>query len=53
MRASNQPEYSDKYFDDQYEYRHVILTKPMLESLNQREKARLLSEQEWRDLGVV
>merc|ERR1712137_202166 len=35
-------EYSDKYCDTTFEYRHVILPKP----------ARLLSEREWRGLGV-
>jgi cyclin-dependent kinase regulatory subunit CKS1 len=42
-------EYSSKYYDNFYEYRHVILTKEIKKKLN----GGLLSEKEWRDLGVV
>ncbi len=42
-------EYSEKYFDDVYEYRHVLLPKNIYKTLP---KARLLSESEWRALGV-
>ena len=42
-------EYSDKYFDDFYEYRHVILPKHVYKKAP---KGRLLSEMEWRALGV-
>ena len=52
-RSSKQPEYSDKYFDAEYEYRHVILTREMHERVKDRQKTDLLSEQQWRDLGVV
>ncbi|KAF1333406.1 Cyclin-dependent kinase regulatory subunit 1, partial [Globisporangium splendens] len=41
-------EYSEKYVDDTHEYRHVILPKEMQRSLPDR----LLSETEWRQLGV-
>ncbi|XP_027302726.3 cyclin-dependent kinases regulatory subunit 2 [Anas platyrhynchos] len=47
--ASKQIYYSDKYFDEQYEYRHVTLPR---ELLKQVPKTHLMSEEEWRSLGV-
>ncbi|KAH7728414.1 CDC28 protein kinase regulatory subunit 1B [Aphelenchoides avenae] len=41
--------YSDKYEDDTYEYRHVQVPKDVLRRMP---KNRLLSESEWRGLGV-
>mmetsp|Transcript_17898 Transcript_17898/g.33936 ORF Transcript_17898/g.33936 Transcript_17898/m.33936 type:complete len:95 (-) Transcript_17898:445-729(-) len=41
-------EYSEKYCDSKYEYRHVILPKEMVKNMPQR----LLTEREWRGLGV-
>jgi len=43
-------EYSKKYNDDKFEYRHVILPKEVAKRLP--EPQRLLSETEWRSLGV-
>lgn len=57
-------EYSDKYMDDIYEYRHVILPKriakemfrlfhlPDAKSSSKIGDPRLLSENEWRSIGV-
>ena len=58
-------EYSDKYADDVYEYRHVILpkrvAKEMMRYFQQPDPAksgskagepRLLTETEWRNIGV-
>ena len=42
-------EYSDKYKDDTFEYRHVILPKTVFKKMD---KKRLLSEMEWRAIGV-
>ena len=42
-------EYSEKYQDDEHEYRHVLLPKHIFKKVG---KARLLSETEWRSLGV-
>ena len=42
-------EYSDKYTDDYYEYRHVILPKTVYQKMP---KKRILSEMEWRGIGV-
>lgn len=42
-------EYSDKYCDDLYEYRHVILPKEIYKKI---QKNKLLEEMEWRGIGV-
>mmetsp|Transcript_11680 Transcript_11680/g.25081 ORF Transcript_11680/g.25081 Transcript_11680/m.25081 type:complete len:99 (-) Transcript_11680:121-417(-) len=42
-------QYSEKYADDTYEYRHVILPS---EVARECAKDRLLSEDEWRRIGV-
>ena len=42
-------EYSSKYQDKIYEYRHVLLPKEVFEKVPHR---RLLSENEWRSLGL-
>lgn len=42
-------EYSDKYEDELFEYRHVILPKELYKKMP---KNRLLEENEWRSLGV-
>ncbi|GIY13675.1 cyclin-dependent kinases regulatory subunit 1 [Caerostris darwini] len=41
--------YSNKYFDDKFEYRHVIIPKNMLKLVP---KSRLMSENEWREIGI-
>jgi cyclin-dependent kinase regulatory subunit CKS1 len=52
--------YSDRYSDDEFEYRHVILPKQLLkmvpkEYFNQDDTGtlRLLTEQEWRGIGIT
>jgi cyclin-dependent kinase regulatory subunit CKS1 len=42
-------EYSEKYQDDQYEYRHVLLPRQLYKQLPPK---RLLLEHEWRQIGV-
>mmetsp|Transcript_3380 Transcript_3380/g.8368 ORF Transcript_3380/g.8368 Transcript_3380/m.8368 type:complete len:110 (+) Transcript_3380:259-588(+) len=46
--AASRIEYSEKYNDNQYEYRHVILPKEIAKELS----GKLLDENEWRSLGV-
>ncbi|KAJ3647968.1 hypothetical protein Zmor_019809 [Zophobas morio] len=41
--------YSNKYYDDEYEYRHVMLPKEMVQLVP---KSHLMSEEEWRRIGV-
>jgi cyclin-dependent kinase regulatory subunit CKS1 len=52
--------YSERYSDDEYEYRHVILPKGMLKYLPETlfspedpNVLRLLSESEWRGIGIT
>ena len=42
-------EYSDKYADELFEYRHVILPKDLFKKIPRN---KLLDEIEWRNLGV-
>ncbi|XP_066921775.1 cyclin-dependent kinases regulatory subunit 1-like [Clytia hemisphaerica] len=48
--SRNQIFYSDKYSDEEYEYRHVLIPKEMVKKVP---KTRLMQENEWRDLGVT
>uniref|UniRef100_A0A4W5MV86 Cyclin-dependent kinases regulatory subunit n=1 Tax=Hucho hucho TaxID=62062 RepID=A0A4W5MV86_9TELE len=41
--------YSDKYDDEKFEYRHVMLPKDIAKRVP---KTHLMSETEWRNLGV-
>ena len=53
--------YSERYSDDEYEYRHVILPKPLFKMIpkeffvdnDNRNTLRLLSEEEWRGIGIT
>lgn len=42
--------YSDKYYDDQYEYRHIIMPKDYAKSIPRN---HLMTETEWRNLGIA
>lgn len=48
-KLSKEIYYSDKYADDEYEYRHVMLPKELLKIVP---KDHLMSETEWRSIGV-
>uniref|UniRef100_A0A1B0G240 Cyclin-dependent kinases regulatory subunit n=1 Tax=Glossina morsitans morsitans TaxID=37546 RepID=A0A1B0G240_GLOMM len=41
--------YSDKYYDEKYEYRDVVLPKELAKPVP---KIHLMSEAEWRSIGV-
>ncbi|MCJ1332348.1 Cyclin-dependent kinases regulatory subunit (Cell division control protein cks1) [Thelotrema lepadinum] len=51
--------YSARYSDDEYEYRHVQLPKPMLKIIpkeyfdTNNNTLKLLWEEEWRGLGIT
>lgn len=47
--STNQIQYSEKYFDAIFEYRHVILPADVAKHVP---KDKLLTETEWRSLGV-
>ena len=50
MRDEDRPIfYSSKYYDDEYEYRHVILPKRLKHYFT---RSKLYSEKEWRSIGV-
>ncbi|XP_066424176.1 cyclin-dependent kinases regulatory subunit 1 isoform X1 [Molothrus aeneus] len=49
VMAHKQIYYSDKYDDEEFEYRHVMLPKDIAKLVP---KTHLLSESEWRNLGV-
>jgi len=42
-------QYSDKYFDAEFEYRHVILPPDIARIIP---RTHLMTETEWRNLGV-
>ncbi|CAD8155865.1 unnamed protein product [Paramecium octaurelia] len=45
--------YSEKYCDDEFEYRHVILPEEIYKTLEKIQNSqRLHTEKEWRSLGV-
>jgi len=46
---SKQIYYSDRYYDDKFEYRHVVLPKELAKLVP---KTHLMSEDEWRSIGV-
>mmetsp|Transcript_3879 Transcript_3879/g.11244 ORF Transcript_3879/g.11244 Transcript_3879/m.11244 type:complete len:95 (-) Transcript_3879:2376-2660(-) len=46
---ANQIQYSERYYDDVYEYRHVVLPSDIAKIMP---KNRLLAEVEWRSYGI-
>ena len=50
MNFPKELEMSEKYYDETYEYKHVILTKEIFEKIP---KFKLLKEEEWRALGIA
>uniref|UniRef100_A0A8C6VMJ5 Cyclin-dependent kinases regulatory subunit n=1 Tax=Naja naja TaxID=35670 RepID=A0A8C6VMJ5_NAJNA len=49
IMTNRQIYYSDKYDDEEFEYRHVMLPKDIAKLVP---KTHLMSESEWRNLGV-
>ncbi|XP_062566712.1 cyclin-dependent kinases regulatory subunit 1-like [Saccostrea cucullata] len=47
--SADQISYSEKYNDEKYEYRHVILPNDIAKLVP---KNHLMTETEWRNLGV-
>lgn len=52
--------YSERYSDEEYEYRHVILPKPLFKMIpknffnpDNSGTLRLLTEEEWRGIGIT
>ncbi|KAM8872897.1 cyclin-dependent kinases regulatory subunit 2-like [Synchiropus splendidus] len=49
VMSQNQIYYSNRYNDDLYEYRHVVLPREMAKYVP---RSHLMTEDEWRRLGV-
>uniref|UniRef100_A0A2I3SW92 Cyclin-dependent kinases regulatory subunit n=1 Tax=Pan troglodytes TaxID=9598 RepID=A0A2I3SW92_PANTR len=49
IMSHKQIHYSDRYDDDEFEYRHVMLPKDIAKLVP---KTHLMSESEWRNLGI-
>lgn len=45
----NEIQYSDKYFDETHEFRHVIIPRKYVNLIS---KTHLMSEAEWRSIGI-
>lgn len=43
-------EYSEKYHDDMYEYRHVILPREIAKRIS--DPPKILEEEQWRGIGI-
>lgn len=50
IRQQDKPEYSERYLDDHFEYRYVVLPREMANELKSRGKLR---EEEWRGMGIT
>jgi len=47
--------YSERYCDDAFEYRHVLVPKDLVQHVRSRQRQRpdrLLLESDWRNLGI-
>ena len=40
----------EEYYDDEYEYRHVIVPKEYMKFIP---KGHLMTESEWRNIGIA
>ncbi|EAR82230.1 cyclin-dependent kinase regulatory subunit (macronuclear) [Tetrahymena thermophila SB210] len=49
-RFPNEIQYGEKYYDDYYEYRHVILPKQIFKTMPRDQK--VLTESQWRMMGI-
>lgn len=49
MRNAEEIEYSDKYFDEEFEYRHVLLPRATASKL---EGFKLISEEKCKEFGI-
>ncbi len=43
------PEYSERFLDEEFEYRYVVLPREMA---NELKKKTILAEDEWRSMGI-
>ena len=53
-RVDEKPKYSDKFFDNEFEYRYVTLPISFSDKIvDLRDKGKYLTEDEARDIGIV
>lgn len=50
QHSENKPEYSERFSDDQYEYRYVVMPREVISKLKNK---KILSEEEWRGMGIT
>ena len=50
QQSENKVEYSERYTDDENEYRYVILPREMVPSIKNKP---VLEEDEWRKMGIT
>jgi len=50
FKLQDKPEYSERYVDDFYEYRYVVLPR---ECAAEIKKKTILTEEEWRGMGIT
>ena len=49
-QLQEKPEYSERYYDDSFEYRYVVLPRELAAELKNK---KILSEDEWRGMGIT
>ena len=49
-QQQEKPEYSERYLDDEFEYRYVILPREMVADIKNKQ---ILTEEEWRGMGIT
>jgi cyclin-dependent kinase regulatory subunit CKS1 len=49
IRSLERPEYSEKFFDEENEYRYVMIPREMAQQIK---NSTFLKEDEWRSLGI-
>jgi Cyclin-dependent kinase regulatory subunit len=45
------PEYSERYTDDNFEYRYVVMQREKVAEIKTRSNP-ILTEEEWRGMGI-
>ena len=44
------PEYSERYVDEEFEYRYVVMPREIASEMKQK---KILTEEEWRGMGIT
>lgn len=46
----DKPEYSERYVDEDFEYRYVVMPREIASEMKQK---KVLTEEEWRGMGIT